>query len=70
MGTTGSPGGALYDALVAAGFERPSFDRAFTIEKRGRTYDLLRSQAPSDGEDPWKGEHHARGDVPSRRSGR
>lgn len=40
MGTTGSPGGALYDALVAAGFERPSFDRAFTIEKRGRTYDL------------------------------
>lgn len=33
--------GALSDALVAAGFERPSFDHAFTIEKRGRTYDLF-----------------------------
>ena len=33
--------GPLAEALVAAGFERPSFDHAFTIEKKGRAYDLF-----------------------------
>lgn len=40
-GHDGLARGPLAEALVAAGFARPSFDHAFTIEKKGRAYDLF-----------------------------